>query len=161
MSNLLSNQNIVEPYYANFKDTDGPEITIIGFWDMNERSGDFEEPDALFLCRCYYRTSCILPKYNLQIISCPEQALIPKDKPIICMEEKREDDVQINIKDFAHPEEATYIIGNSKYEYPSDYFPFDFNIYIDVPDSERACCAPFYGNQVVSIIWYDRYLKET
>ena len=58
--------------------------------------------------------------------------------------------------DFEHPMNATYILGNTFYQRPSEHFAADHLLGITLDDLAIAEYSPLYGSQVVTLIWYDR-----
>ena len=135
-----------------------PKVHIIGFWPVEERG--LQGYDNHFISRCRYRTACAQAHYSLQIIERPEQAELPVGLPVISMEEPDYTRGVIELQDFKHPEEAVYILGNSKLAFPSGFFDVDYKVGIKYNDTDIAAYSPFYGDQIVSIIWYDRLLKN-
>ena len=150
-------------------------VTIIGFWPVEERG--HMGFDNRWISRCHYRTACAHAHWDLQIIEEPGQALIPEGVPVISVEEpypiEHRDmpngiynsptlepgtDIQC-MEEFMHPASATYILGNTFYQRPSDYFEFDHKIGIMMDDPEIASYSPLYGSQMATMIWYDRRLK--
>ena len=147
-----------------------PFVTIIAFWPVEEV--DRKGYDNRWISRCHLRTACAQAHFNLQIIERPEQAVIPEGVPIIGLEEPYEIlDTErkvkatsmvktSNILTFSHPRDAVYIVGNTFYQRPSDHFDTAISLGMPVYDEEIANYSPLYGDQMVSIIWYDRLVKN-
>jgi hypothetical protein len=155
-----------------FRDAGDPVVTIIGFWPIEEQH--HAEHDNRWISRCHYRTVCNHAHWDLQIIEEPGQALIPKGIPVVGLDEPYRIDHQgesdipysapppssvLELQNFEHPRSATYILGNTHYQRPSDYFDCDHLVGIMMDDLEAASHSPFYGNQVAAMIWYDRKMK--
>lgn len=157
-----------------------PLITVIAFWPVEERT--HFGYDNRWISRCYFRTACAHAHYNVQLIEDPRQAVLPPGVPVVCLEEPypiREDMLVredpegevhttrqvargevIDLQAFTHPVNATYILGNTYYQRPSDHFPADHLVGITPGDPEIAAYSPLYGSQVVTMIWWDRKLKS-
>ncbi len=158
-----------ETHFRQWAHTGDHVVTIIGFWPVEEKG--LVGYDNRWISRCHYRTACAHAHWNLQIIEKPEQAQIPANIPVISVEEPyaiAERDTRgtvepgsdiIELQKFRHPKSATYILGNTFYQRPSDYYPVDFKVGMTMSDLEIAKFSPLYGNQMTSIIWYDRVLK--
>jgi hypothetical protein len=159
---------------VSFRDAGDPLVTIIGFWPIEEQY--HQDHDDRWISRCHYRTVCCHAHYDLQIIETPADARIPKGIPVIGLDEPytivpqggergtvvgsvEPPESVIELIDFAHPKSATYIFGNTHYQRPSDHFDCDHLIGVTMDDEEAASHSPFYGNQLVALIWYDRKLK--
>lgn len=133
--------------------------------------------DDRWISRCYYRTACAHAHWDLQIVEEPGQTIIPEGIPTIGLEspnpieerphpdpDYRHPTVEpgpdiMELAAFDHPINATYIIGNTHFERPSDHFTVDYKLGVSMDDPEIAAYSPFYGSQVVPLIWYDRKLK--
>jgi hypothetical protein len=160
-----------ERHSDSFRDAGDCLVTIIGFWPIEEYVHAVH--DDRRISRCHYRTVCLHAHWDLQIIEEPEQARLPDGVPIIGVDEPYKIDPQSGdhaateepphwiqeLQDFSHPKSATYILGNTHYQRPSDYFPCDYLVGITMDDLEAASYSPFYGNQMAAMIWYDRRLK--
>lgn len=75
------------------------------------------------------------------------------DRPIISIEENT-GICSEDYKGFDYPKEAIYIVGNGKYQYPSDTFDTYANLYIDIPCREYEA---LYGVQAAAIVMQQRY----
>jgi hypothetical protein len=160
-----------ETTFTSFRDAGDPLVTIIAFWPIEEIR--HEEHEDRWVPRCQYFTACKSAHWDLQLIEHPGQAVIPPGVPVIGfdephridrlgMGEKRSDlapEVVIELLEFEHPESATYIIGNTQYQRPSDHFQCDALIGITMDDQEVAAEATYYGSQIAAILWYDRRMK--
>lgn len=146
-----------------------PLVKIIGFWPVEERS--HRAHDSRFLSKCYYNTACSNANYDLQLIEEPDQAVLIPGIPVVSLEEPHliditasiEENIQasadppsdvIEISAFNHPLSAIYILGNTLYQRPSDYFDVDYKLGIRTANDRM----PLYGAQLVTLIWYDRRL---
>ncbi len=164
-----------ENHSDSFRDVGDPLVTIIGFWPVEEY--EHKAFDDRRISRCHYRTVCNAAHWDLQLIEEPGMARVPPGIPIIGVDEPyiidprsdRGDDIRVTAKpvtsiieleDFEHPKSATYILGNTHYQRPSDHFECDQLIGITMDDLEAASYSPFYGNQMAALIWYDRRLKS-
>ncbi len=137
------------------------KVTIIGFWPLGEYGAEGDEKDLYEnkqISCCYYRAACMPCEFDLQIVTDIEEVVIPPGIPVVALEEPFREGT-VDMKDFKHPPSATYIIGNTIHEFPSDYFDIQHRVSLTVPDQEMAVHIPFYGSQIASIIWYDRHLK--
>jgi len=155
----------------SFREAGDPLVTIIGFWPIEEIN--HVGHDDRWVARCHYRTVCCHAHWDLQIIEEPGQAVIPKGIPVVGLDEPYVIDPQSGdhpasaqpstriqeMENFVHPASATYILGNTHYQRPSDYFDCDLLVGITMDDLEAASYSPFYGNQMAAMIWYDRKLK--
>ena len=154
---------------------DDPMVTIIAFWPVEESSGDLAGYADHPISRGYLRTSCAQAHYCLQIITTPDQAVIPFNIPVIGVEEPytimdtERHGITTNINpvkemadmlSFDHPTDATYIVGNTYYQRPSDHFDIDISLGLTMNDNDIANYSPLYGAQLVPIIWYDRMVKS-
>jgi len=160
-----------ETHYKSFRSPGDPLVTVIGFWPIEEQHHNFK--DDRWISRCHYRTVCNHAHYDLQIIETPDQAVIPQGVPVIAVEEPYDIQHQndhyavstkppegvIDLPEFNHPASATYILGNTHFQRPTDYFKCDGALGLQMDDVEVARHSPFYGNQMVAMIWYDRKLK--
>jgi hypothetical protein len=146
-------------YYTEFHKAGMPRVTLIAFWPTQECPGKMAKYEDKYLSCTYYRVACAGTNMDLQIVEHPEFILLPMNTPVISMEEPREGVASYDLKNFEHPRDATYLIGNSEYQFPSDYVNCEGIITIKVPDLEYAEYAPFYGPQAAAILWYDRNLK--
>lgn len=163
-----------ETHTKRWHEVGDPLVTIIGFWPVEERN-DHMGYENRWVSRCHYRTACAHCHWDLQIIEEPNQAVIPPGIPVIGVEEpyaiegtrapagnstalEPGGDI-IEMLEFDHPPSATYILGNTHYQRPSEHFALDFKIGITMDDPEIAGFSPLYSNQVIPLIWYDRRLK--
>lgn len=161
-----------ELHSVSFRSAGDPLITIIGFWPIEE--DQHRDYDDRRISKCHYRTACNHAHWDLQIIETPDQALIPAGVPVIGVDEPyiidhQGGDIPVTaepqmftqeLQDFEHPKSATYILGNTHYQRPSDHFKCDALVGITMDDLDVAQHSPFYGNQMVAMIWYDRKLKN-
>lgn len=90
---------------------------------------------------------------NYQLITEPEEALDLHCYPYVAIEEKNQYTTPLN--DFIHPEKAVYVVGNSKYRWPSGWIDVDHKVHIPVPNNE-----PLYGHQAATIVLHERYMKH-
>ena len=154
----------------SFREAGDACVTIIGFWPIEEIG--HVGMDDRWVARCHYRTVCCHAHWDLQIVEEPGHAVIPKGIPVVGVDEPYVIDpqgpVHVNphppeaiheLEDFDHPKSATYILGNTHFQRPSDYFDCDLLVGITMDDLEAASHSPFYGNQMAAMIWYDRRLK--
>ncbi len=139
---------------ANWVQQGDPVVTIIGLWPIEERT--LTETDPRYLSRCYYNTACHNGRFNLQIIEHPGQARIPPGIPLVSLEEPTNKN-DILLQDYNHPLSCTYVLGNSKYQRPSEHFDVDEIVSIRTEAFVPGLC--FYGAQVAPLIWYDRMIK--
>lgn len=159
-----------ERHSVSFRDAGDALVTIIGLWPIEEQQHNFK--DDRWISRCHYRTVCNHAHWDLQIIEEPGQARIPRGVPVVGVDEPYLLDPQgpvhvskdppehiHELQDFEHPKSATYILGNTHFQRPSDYFDCDLLVGITMDDLEAASHSPFYGNQMAAMIWYDRRLK--
>lgn len=156
---------------VSFRDVGDPLVTIIGFWPIEEY--EHKAYDDRRISRCHYRTVCAHAHWDLQIIEAPTQAVIPQGIPVIGVDEPyiinqmggdipataEPSNKVLELMTYTHPASATYILGNTHYQRPSDHFSCDELIGITMDDLEVADHSPFYGNQMAAMIWYDRKLK--
>lgn len=164
-----------DSHYANFRQPGDPLVTVIGFWPIEEKNQ--LGYDNAWISRCHYRTACAHAHWNVQIIENPEQARVPKGPKVVCLEEPykiQQMDImgqgyssselpqhQITLlEDFEHPEDVTYIMGNTFFQRPSDHFKYDYLVGMEMDDPEIAAYSPLYGNQLATILWWDRKLKN-
>jgi hypothetical protein len=162
-----------ERHSVSFRDAGDPLVTIIGFWPIEEKN--HQEHDDFYISRCHYRTVCCHAHWDLQIIMEPGEARIPKGIPVVGVDEpyiiehlggeipatlEPKDRIQ-ELEDFMHPPSATYILGNTHYQRPTDHFECDHLVGITMDDLDAASHSPFYGNQMAAMIWYDRKLKRS
>lgn len=149
-----------------------PRVHIIAFWPIEERG--LMGYDNRWISRCHLRTACAQSHYSLQIIEEPHQAYLPKGLPVIGVEEPHEiedterDGIETSLYpppdirelfSFVHPRDAVYIVGNTYYQRPSDHFNTDISLGITMNDNDLANYSPYYGDQLIPIIWYDRTIK--
>jgi hypothetical protein len=159
-----------ELHSVSFRSAGDPLVTIIGFWPIEE--DQHRNYDDRRISRCHYRTVCNHAHWDLQIIEEPGQAMIPKGVPVIGVDEpyklNPQGPVHVSkdppehiheLENFMHPASATYILGNTHYQRPSDHFDCDQLVGIIMDDLDAAEYSPFYGNQMAAMIWYDRKLK--
>lgn len=160
-----------ERHSDSFRDAGDALVTIIGFWPIEE--DQHRDYDDRRISRCHYRTVCYHAHWDLQIIEEPGQARLPQGVPIVGVDEPYTIDPQSGdhpataeplvriheLQEFEHPKSATYILGNTHYQRPSDFFECDHLVGITMDDLEAASHSPFYGNQMAALIWYDRRLK--
>ena len=90
---------------------------------------------------------------DIQIVNHPEELISLPDIPIVSIEERR-DNQSVDVRLFEHPRECVYIVGNSVYEYPSDYFNVTSKVSIALPTGH-----PLYGDQAAAVILTDRTYK--
>lgn len=152
-----------ETWSARWTRAGDPAVTIIAFWPIEERT--LQHHDSHFISRCYYNTACHNARFDLQLISTPDQALITPGIPVISVEEPlltEEDSSPVDFRGvetligFDHPASATYIIGSTRFHRPSDHFDVDHRLSIPVNQENQF---PLYGAQVVPLIWYDRLMQ--
>jgi hypothetical protein len=70
-----------------------------------------------------------------------------------------------HIKDFVHPKKAVYIVGNSKYRWPSGHIDVQYKVHLPnagpTPTPEGVWRHhPLYGFQAASIVLNDRIIKH-
>jgi len=151
--------DVGESYKDDFTDG-GPKVTVIAFWPVEELSSNYEKPEAKSISCCYYRAAAITSKFSLQVITKPEQASIPERIPVVAFEESRRTDQYVfDFVEFHHSVNMTYVLGNTYYQYPSEHFDVDYIVNVEVYGKPENRKAPFYGSQVIPLIWYDRELQ--
>jgi hypothetical protein len=157
--------------FVSFRDAGDPLVTLIAFWPIEEIRHQAHEDR--WVPRCQYFTACKHAHWDLQLIEHPDQAVLPPGIPVIGFDEPhRIDDLGgneersplapdhvIELANFPHPESATYIIGNTQYQRPSDHFVCESLIGITMDDPEVAADSTYYGSQIAAILWYDRKVK--
>jgi hypothetical protein len=134
--------------YSN-KKVDTPQVYLIGFYPYPETNADNQ-------WSIDYHFKSLVHTYglNCQVLYEPDELVELPDFPIISLEEPNNGTVDLNT--FTHPRDAIYIVGNSLYEKPSDYFPADHRVHINAPGSNQ----PLYGDQAAAIALHDRYQKS-
>jgi len=80
----------------------------------------------------------------------PEEVINLPDLPLIALEEPHH--ATTDLRSFSHPADAIYVVGNSRYPRPSDYFLAAHRVSIKAPGSGH----PLYGDQVAAIVMNDR-----
>lgn len=157
---------------ASFRDPGDPLVTIIAFWPIDELNQVGYEDR--WVPRCQYYTAARHAHWDVQIVERPDQAKIPRGIPVIGFDEPHHIERQVEdvpasnppstrvqeLQDFEHPLNATYIIGNTKYQRPSDHFECDYLVGITMDDPEAAEFSSYYGSQIAAILWYDLKLKR-
>jgi len=91
---------------------------------------------------------------TVQVLHEPEDLIALKTPVFVAIEQQNEHTEPLS--DFVHPEKVLYIVGSSRYEYPSFWFDTPLRVHIDVPHMKY----PFYGDQALAIALNDRYLKN-
>ena len=121
---------------------------LVGFFPYPETK---RETQSLY--ENFYRAIAFTYVLEMILVSELGELEVFDDRPIISIEEQRGINDQ-NYKYFEYPEKAIYIVGNSKYQYPSDTFDTQANIYIDIPCAEYDA---LYGAQAAAIVLQQRH----
>ncbi len=122
--------------------------------------GFFSAPETTYanqyIYEFHFRSLCFTFGIEMQLVYTPEEIIIPDTRPIISVEESRDNIQSISHTDFTHPTKAIYVVGNSKYQYPSDFLDVDYKTHISVPHAEH----PMYGSQAMAVILTDKFAPK-
>jgi len=122
---------------------------LIGFFPYPET-----EPETEHLFANFFRAIAFTYELEMILVSDIDELQKLDDRPIISIEENRGYLNSIDYQFYEYPEKAIYVVGSSKYQYPSDHLDVHASIYIDIP------CADFgalYGAQAATIVMQHRY----
>jgi len=127
-------------------------VTIIGFYPWTEcLNVDMKlrfETHYLALTFCYGVSG--------QLIDHPKEAQIYGNRPVVAIQEVVAGDESTSLIDFEHPRDAVYIVGNSRYRWPSEHFVVTSKVHIPTGNPEH----PMYGDQALAVAMYDKFNKE-
>lgn len=127
----------------NHIDPDEPRVHVIGFYP-------YPETDLPGSIEYQYKALLYTYRLNCQVVYHPDEVINLPPLPIIAMEEPNNDTV--DLRDFTHPRDAIYVVGNSRYPNPSDYFDATHRVSIRAPTSGH----PLYGDQAMAIVLNER-----
>lgn len=128
-----------------------PRVLVVGFlpWPEVERI-----PNHHYVFNIHYKALAATFRTAWAMVEAPEEIEFNDERPVICVEEDRDNNTQ-NILEFAHPFDAVYIVGNAKYEFPSDHIRHDYAVHIPTKDRRE----PMYGHQAAAIVLFHRQMQ--
>jgi len=127
-----------------------PRINVVAFWPYPETTPANKQAFALD-----YNALSVVYGVGVQMVDFPSEELFFNSSPLIAVEEWTNNPTAVALKDFEHPINATYIIGNSQYRWPSGHYDVAHKVYFRTPN-----LVPLYGHQAAAIILQDRCEKN-
>ena len=123
-----------------------PRVHVIAFYPYPETN-----PDTQYDQDYHYKSLIYTYGINCQVVYAPEEVINLPDLPLIALEEPN--NATVDLREFTHPADAIYVVGNSRYPNPSDYFKADHRVSLATPGGTGH---PLYGDQVMAIVLQDR-----
>jgi hypothetical protein len=120
-------------------------IHLAAYYPISRSTRDAQEQN-------YLAIKCAFNADSLQMIDQPPELVNKHGVRIVSIEEGG-----IPLKEFEHPENAMYLVGNSNFRKPSENIYVHEKVALELP-SVLLDSFTMYGHQALAIVLHDRFI---